>query len=213
MTVMFPILLDLRNQKCLVVGGGNVAVRKVLNLLECGADLKVVSLLPDQKLVELAAHKAILLEERAFRASDVNGCFLVFAATNDEEVNQMVFEICEQERILVNVVDEPERCRFFVPSTLRRGSLTVSVSTEGKSPLLARKMRENLENNIGFEYEVYTDLLGEARKIVKQRFAEESVRKGLFEELQKIDVLPLLKQGKENEAKERILQCIYSWQE
>lgn len=213
MTVMFPILLDLRNQKCLVVGGGNVAVRKVLNLLECGADLKVVSLLPDQKLVELAARKTILLEERAFRASDVNGCFLVFAATNDEEVNQLVFEICEKESILVNVVDEPERCRFFVPSTLRRGSLTVSVSTEGKSPLLARKMRENLENNIGFEYEVYTDLLGEARKMVKLRFANESVRKGLFEEIQKIDVLPLIKQGKKNEAKERILQCIYSWQE
>ncbi|MGE5423412.1 MAG: bifunctional precorrin-2 dehydrogenase/sirohydrochlorin ferrochelatase [Ignavibacteriales bacterium] len=210
---MFPILLDLRNQKCLVVGGGNVAVRKVLNLLECGADLKVVSLLPDQKLVELAARKTILLEERAFRASDVNGCFLVFAATNDEEVNQLVFEICEKESILVNVVDEPERCRFFVPSTLRRGSLTVSVSTEGKSPLLARKMRENLENNIGFEYEVYTDLLGEARKMVKLRFANESVRKGLFEEIQKIDVLPLIKQGKKNEAKERILQCIYSWQE
>lgn len=213
MTLMFPILLDLNNQKCLVVGGGSVAVRKVSNLLECGAVIKVVSLAPDRQLIELAENKTIELQERAFRGSDVNGCFLVFAATNNEQTNQYVFEVCENQGILVNVVDEPDRCRFFVPSTLRRGSLSVSVSTEGKSPLLARKLRESLEKSIGAEYSDYTDLLGEARILIKQSFEDEGVRRQVFEAIQNLDVLTLLKEEKKDQAKERILQCIYSWQE
>ncbi|MGE5418368.1 MAG: bifunctional precorrin-2 dehydrogenase/sirohydrochlorin ferrochelatase [Acidobacteriota bacterium] len=210
---MFSVFLNLESRNTLVIGGGTVASRKVNNLLECGAVVRIVSPYPCEEIKALHKAGKITLEERNFEDSDIEGCWLVFAATNDEHVNRHIYELCQKSRILVNVVDDPDNCNFIVPSNLRRGSLTVSVSTEGKSPLLARKLRLMLEDVIGPEYEDYVDLLGEARQEVKDRFAEEQVRRKIFEAILDLDVLPLVKIGKKQEAKERILQCIYSWVE
>lgn len=210
---MFPISLNLEGQTCLVVGGGEVALRKVHGLLECGAVVRVVSPEVRPEILSLQAEGLVELQVRAFKKEDVEGCALVFAATNDAQINKEVYEACRDRRILVNVVDDPEHCLFIVPSTLRRGHLTISVCTEGCSPLLARRIRLQLEELFGAEYGMYVELLGMARSLVKELVKEEGRRRKIFEAIADIDVLGMIKQGKIDEAKERIRQCIYSWQE
>lgn len=210
---MFPISLDLEGRPCLVVGGGAVALRKVKNLLECGARVRVVALNCTEEMKNLHREGKIALEERAFNDKDVQGQWLVFAATNDAELNRRIHSLCESKGILVNVVDSPENCNFFVPATVQRGALQIAVSTGGKSPLLARIIKEKLNKELPFEYEDYVELLGEARLIVKERFADETIRRRIFEELISLDLMPLLQSGRKEEAREQILACISCWQD
>jgi precorrin-2 dehydrogenase/sirohydrochlorin ferrochelatase len=196
---------------CLVVGGGTVALRKVKNLLQCGAIIDVVSPAFCEELTTMGKEGLVTLILRHFEDHDIKGRMLVFAATSDEAVNRRIYELCRKNNILVNTVDDPEKCNFLVPATLRRGALTIAVNTEGKSPLLARRIREEMEDRYGSEYADYLELLGEARAVVKSTIDQESTRKQLFEKILDLPVLSLLQQGKKEEAKGRILQCIYSW--
>ncbi len=207
---MFPISVNLFRCRCLVVGGGLVATRKVSNLLQCGAFIDVVAPLFTEELERIAREGLISLIPRYFDDKDIQGHMMVFAATDDEAVNQSIYQICQTEGILVNSVDDPKNCNFFVPAIVRRGALTISVSTEGNSPLLARKIREQLEDQYGPEYADYLELLGEARGVVKGIIPQEN-RRRVFESILILPVLKLLQQDKKREAKERILQCIYSW--
>jgi precorrin-2 dehydrogenase/sirohydrochlorin ferrochelatase len=196
-----------------VVGGGPVAGRKIRSLLECEAQVRVIAPDPSADIRAMAEAGTIELWRRAYQDSDLAGYFLVFAATNDEELNRAIFERCQQLDILVNSVDDPVNCGFFVPATMRRGALTISVSTEGKSPLLARRIREQLEEIYGPEYADYIDILGESRAAVKKVYGEEGVRRRVFERILQLDVMPMVRSGNLEEAKERIRQCIYSWPE
>lgn len=188
-----------------------MALRKVRNLLQCGAIIDVVSPSFKEELKQMAEMGLITLITRRFEDGDIKGHMMVFAATNNEATNQQVYQICQEGNILVNTVDDPEKCNFFVPATMRQGALSISVSTEGKSPLLARKIREQLEDQYGAEYADYLELLGEARGVVKDIIAQESTRRQVFEKILDLPVPSLLQQGKKEEAKGRILQCIYSW--
>ncbi|MGE5398657.1 MAG: bifunctional precorrin-2 dehydrogenase/sirohydrochlorin ferrochelatase [Chitinophagales bacterium] len=210
MTVMFPVIMDLKERRCLIIGGGEVALRKVHNLLDCGAEITVITPSPGQDLYRLAEERRLVLIERVFQDDDILGSCLVFAATNNKDVNERIHELAVKMNIPVNVVDDPENCSFFVPSTLRRGHLLISVSTEGYSPLLARKIRENLETVFGSEYEDYIELLGDSRELVKKLFNREEDRRMVFGAIIDLDLLPLVQSGRKQEAKERILQCIYS---
>jgi len=211
MARMFPIVVNLEGCSCLVVGGGTVALRKVKNLLQCGAAINVVSPSFCEEMVLLGQEKQVTLIPRKFEERDVHGHMLVFAATSDEAVNQRVYELCRENRILVNTVDDPDRCNFLVPATMRRGALTVAINTEGRSPLLARRLRMEMEDRYGPEYADYLELLGDARAVVKGTFDLESTRKEVFAKILDIPVLSLLQQGKKEEARERIMECIYSW--
>jgi len=208
---MFPIAVKLSGRRCLVVGGGNVASRKVSNLLQCEAMVDVISPEFTAELRRLSEQGLITLIQRGFEETDIVGYMMVFAATDDETVNQRIYQICQSNNILVNAVDDPDNCNFFVPATLRRGDLTISISTAGRSPLLARIIREWLEVQFGPEYEEYLELLGNARNMIKQRFPQEKARRRLFDRILELPVLDLLQQGKKEEAKERIMECIYSW--
>ena len=208
---MFPITVNLAGCCCLVVGGGKVALRKVKNLLQCAAIIDVVSPSFCEELAHMGKEGLVSLITRKFEDHDIKGRMLVFAATSDEDVNQRIYELCRESSILVNTVDDPLRCNFLVPATMRRGALTIAINTEGKSPLLARRIRIEMENRYGPEYADYLELLGEARLVVKDTIEQESTRRLLFEKILGLPVLPLLQQGKKEEAKGRILQCIFSW--
>ena len=164
----YPISLDISGRRCIVVGGGEVALRKVRSLLEHGAVVQVIS--PDlcTELKELLASGRIMGAKRAYEDGDLLDAFVVIAATDDVVVNKQVADEAARRRALVNVVDMPNLSNFIVPSYLRRGDLTVAVSTGGRSPALARRIREELEKNIGDEYALLTSMVGQVRSSVKQ---------------------------------------------
>jgi precorrin-2 dehydrogenase/sirohydrochlorin ferrochelatase len=133
MSNLFPINLNLRDRKCLVIGGGKIAERKVESLLSSGAEIALVSPKITRNLENLAEKGVIKFINRQYTDNDLNDCFLVIVATDNRELNHKVANDCLSRNILVNVVDDPKMCNFTVPSVLRRGSLCIAVSTDGKS--------------------------------------------------------------------------------
>ncbi|WP_334110243.1 precorrin-2 dehydrogenase/sirohydrochlorin ferrochelatase family protein [Thermodesulfitimonas autotrophica] len=193
--MLYPAFIKLENRQCLVVGGGKVAARKVKMLLMCGAKVRVVSPQVVEELAALAAAGEIEWVQRGFVAGDTAGAFLVVSATDDREVNSQVARECAAGNILLNVVDQPEFCSFYVPSVIRRGELTVAISTGGKSPLLARKLREKLEKVFPPAYGEFLEYLGSLRREIISRYpaAKEEVLDKLvtpevFRALEKNDV-------------------------
>ncbi|TLM99451.1 bifunctional precorrin-2 dehydrogenase/sirohydrochlorin ferrochelatase, partial [bacterium] len=144
MSNLYPVCLDLRRKKCLVAGGGKVAERKIRALLDCGAEVYVVSPQLTTELAGMARTGEIVHIERNYTTTDLENAFLVISATDDEKTNRRVAGDCLERNILINVVDDPANCNFIVPAVFRQGALSISVSTEGKSPMLARKIREDL---------------------------------------------------------------------
>ncbi len=140
----YPVNLDVRNRNCLVVGGGAVATRKVMTLLNCGARVTVVS--PDigSDLREFARDGAIILKTRGYRRSEVNDMFLVVGATDDKDLNRQIFEDAEALGKLCNIADQPEACNFILPSVVHQGDLVIAISTSGKSPAFAKQLRIDL---------------------------------------------------------------------
>jgi len=159
----YPVCLDLEGKPCIVVGGGRVAERKVLGLLACDARVSVISPEMTHELLTLHAGGTIQWLKREYRSGDLEQAFLVIAATNDEETQKQVFEEAGAHNLLLNVADVPQRCNFILPATVRQGDLIISISTAGKSPALARKLRMELEKRYGVEYKILVDILGAIR--------------------------------------------------
>jgi precorrin-2 dehydrogenase/sirohydrochlorin ferrochelatase len=213
MAHLFPVFLSLSGKECLVVGGGQVAERKIADLLECEANINVISPTAGD-LIRLWSNQGLInWQAREVEDSDLDNIFLAFVATNDMHTNQMVVNWCRERGIMVNAVDDPPNCDFYVPALVRRNSLVVAISTEGKSPMFARKLREQLEEFIGEEYGEFVDFLGELREPVKQAVSDITERKKIFAALADSDILDLLKAGEKERAKERMEQCMSSWQD
>ena len=204
----YPINLDLAGRKCLVVGGGVVAERKINTLLDFNADVVVVSSDLTPNLRGLASEMTIEYLPGEYDSTALEGVFLVIAATDDREVNKRVSEDSQNRGILVNVVDDPELCTFFVPATIRRGKLVVSISTSGGAPSLARRIREQLETHFGSEYGDLVDLMSEVREEVKAKYATEAERRRAFIRILDSNIPDLLEQGRLEEARGRARQCI-----
>jgi precorrin-2 dehydrogenase / sirohydrochlorin ferrochelatase len=158
--VLYPIFLDLDGRRCVVVGGGEVASRKARKLLQVRAEVVVVSPKVRPELESVATE----VRRRPYRKGDLEGAFLVFAATDSREVNAAVTREARGRGIPVNVADEPSEGDFALPSVLRRGQLQVAVSTGGASPTLARRIRYELEDAFGYEWAGVVDELGRARR-------------------------------------------------
>lgn len=205
----YPISLNIENKLCLVVGGGNVAERKVHSLLECDARVKVVSPAITDGLCELAGAGRIEHRCGEYGPEDLDGVFLVIGATDSDQVNGKVAADCFKRGLLVNVVDDPPNGNFFVPAVVRRGSLQIAISTDGKSPLLARRIREELEQMFGAEYAPLVELLGEIREEAVRSVPDED-RKKLLAGLVDRQTMSLLKERKFDRAKERILSAYHS---
>ncbi|MBI4295975.1 MAG: bifunctional precorrin-2 dehydrogenase/sirohydrochlorin ferrochelatase [Chloroflexi bacterium] len=167
-TAYYPVFLKIRDRSCAVIGGGQVALRKVKQLLESEAKVTVISPEFCPELVRLAAQGEISLTERRYRTGDLRGVFVAIAATNDTIVNQRIAEEGRKESVLVNVVDDADDSDFIVPSLGRRGDITIAVSTSGKSPALARKIRTMLEEQFGEEYASLALLVSQVRTEIRQ---------------------------------------------
>ncbi|NLK52930.1 MAG: bifunctional precorrin-2 dehydrogenase/sirohydrochlorin ferrochelatase [Syntrophomonadaceae bacterium] len=212
---LYPIYLRLKDVKCLVIGGGQVAERKVNSLLEAGARVRIVAPKITETLQEKFNQGEVEYASRLYQTIDLDdletGKSLVFVATDDPVVNHQVYREGHARGLLVNVVDDPDHCSFFVPAVVRRGALCIAVSTEGKSPLLARRIREKMEGEYGPEYAEFLQLLGECRQQVLSQIADSRKRRAIFEQLVDSDLLALIKANKQDQVKERVSQCLSSW--
>jgi precorrin-2 dehydrogenase/sirohydrochlorin ferrochelatase len=211
MAHLFPIFISLAGKSCLVIGGGQVAERKIADLSIYEANIKVISPEVEDRIRQWWSEGLIEWQAREFKDSDLDNVFMVFVATNDAAVNRKVVEQCRHRGILVNAVDDPPNCDFYVPAVVRRNSLVIGISTEGKSPLYARKLKEQLEQLIGEEYGQFVDILGEQREYIKQAIPDIEMRKKVFQALVDSDILDLLKSGDGERVKERMEECMSSW--
>jgi precorrin-2 dehydrogenase/sirohydrochlorin ferrochelatase len=194
MSSFYPILVDLQGKKALVVGGGKVAQRKIESLLESGASVHVVARELTAELEHLHRERSIRFLGPEFSEAYLEGAFLVIAATDDASLNRRVSQEAQKRGQLINAVDQPEDCNFIVPSVLSRGDLLIAVSTSGKSPAFARKVRVQLEQHFGEEYGFFLTLMGNLRKeILPLGLSQEENRKA-FEELVSSDLLQAIRQ-------------------
>lgn len=204
----YPLYIDLEGKKCVVIGGGDVAERKVASLIECGADVTVVSPQFTSGLVRLAEEGRITALQRGYGPGDVDGATLAIVATDNNELNRQVHQEATEKNIPVNVVDVPELCSFIVPSTVRRGDLVISISTSGSCPALAKHIRKQLQQAFGSEYAQYCEVLKGFRAEVVDTYDGPEERKQALRRLIESDVLDLIKQGKDGEVEERVRSCI-----
>lgn len=204
----YPILLDLRERPCLVVGGGAVAERKAISLFDAAADLTVVSPALTPALENLAHKNKIVHRRKPFDEHDLMGMYLVIAATDDPAVNAAVARACRQKNILVNVASPPEESSFIVPSVVERGDLLLAVSTCGSSPALAKQVRLDLERTYGPEYGMFLEKMSLLRRRLLHEVADEEVRRKVFQAVVESDVLYLLKGGAAHEADLRIAEIV-----
>ena len=180
---LFPIFVKLAGRRCLVAGAGTVGQSKIRSLLDAGAQVHVVAPQGTDVVAEWARQGAVQWDVREFAAGDLDGAFLVIAATNSGEVNGRIFEAARERNIFCNAVDDPAHCDFYYPAVVRRGDLQIAISTAGKSPALAQRVRQDLEAQFGPEYSEFVDQLGEKRERLFARALDPEKRKQLLHRL------------------------------
>ncbi|MDR1616895.1 MAG: bifunctional precorrin-2 dehydrogenase/sirohydrochlorin ferrochelatase [Syntrophomonadaceae bacterium] len=212
METLFPVFLNLAGKNCLVVGGGRVATRKAADLLDYKAEITVVSPEAGAKIKGWDETGGIVWRKKLFSPDDLSGMYLVMAATGSPLLNREIAELCRRRGIMINAADDPDNCDFFVPSVMRRKSLAIAVSTEGKSPLFARLLRQRLESVITDSYGDLVELLGEKREIIRAMALDDSQRRQLVTSLIDESTLEFLEQGEYEKIRERIEKCMSSRQ-
>jgi len=205
-TPFYIACLRLSGRKCLVVGGGDVGLEKVEGLLVCDGDVVLVAPTAVPELEVLAAEGSIRWERREYRAEDLEGAFMVIAATGDTDVNIRVYEDAERRAMLVNVVDVPPLCNFILPAVFRSGPLAIAISTAGASPALAKRMRDQIAEEYGAPYARLAELLNDVRGWAKATLPTYQDRKEFFESIVNGDPDPieLLRQGDEQAVRDLI---------
>ena len=206
-TPFYIACLKLSGRRCLVVGGGDVGLEKVEGLLACGGDVTLIA--PDARpaLREYAEEGSITWAKRPYEgAADLEGAFMVIAATDDSEVNIAVYEDAEARAMLVNVVDVPPLCNFILPAIVRSGPLAIAISTAGASPALAKRMKREISELFGEDYSRLAVILNDARGWAKSTLPTYQDRKQFFEGIVNGDPDPveLVRAGREGEVLELI---------
>jgi siroheme synthase-like protein len=177
---LFPAFLKLHDRPVLVVGGGTIATSKIPSLLQAGARVIVVSPTLTRELVQSVRNREIDWLPKAFEPDDLNGKFLVVAATSLRDLNESVYREADKRNILCNAVDDIDHCHFYYGSIVQRGDLQIAISTNGKSPALAQRLRKELEEQFGPEYAPWLDWLGAAREVLRAQSTDiETTRRWL----------------------------------
>jgi precorrin-2 dehydrogenase / sirohydrochlorin ferrochelatase len=182
-TPFYIACLRLSGRRCVVVGGGEVGLEKVEGLLACDGDVTLVSPEAVDELRELAEEGSIRWDRRGYRTEDLEGTFMVIAATGDTDLNIRVFEDAERRAMLVNVVDVPPLCNFILPAIIRTGPLAIAISTAGASPALAKRIRDEIADEYGEPYAALAVLLNEVRGWAKGTLPTYQDRKAFFESI------------------------------
>src|SRR5262245_54261722 len=177
--MFYPIYLNLKNRRVVVIGGGEVAERKVESLLETGALITVISPELTPRLTSLETLDRIQVHRRVYASGDCDGAALVFSATDESTVSDVVFQEATEAGALVNTADQPSLCDFIMPAVVRRGDISIAVSTGGTSPGLAAQLRRRIEGIIGPEYAKLAKLLAEARPEIRRRIPDAKRRKAM----------------------------------
>ncbi|MBI3323643.1 MAG: bifunctional precorrin-2 dehydrogenase/sirohydrochlorin ferrochelatase, partial [Candidatus Omnitrophica bacterium] len=191
-----------------VIGGGLVAQRKVTTLLRYGADITLVSPEATTRLRSYARKGAIRYRARRFRPSDLKGCWLVYAATDEQRINEQVYRQATRRRIFTNVVDQKPLCSFIAPAICRRGDLVIAVSTGGGSPTIAKRLRRELQQEVGPEYARMIRLLKGLRSAAKRRMPSYRDRKRYFDGLVQGRVFELVRAGRSAAARREALALL-----
>jgi len=180
---LFPMFLKLAGRPCLVVGAGTVAESKIASLIE--ADAKVLVVAPDATpgVRSWAQAKQVEWRQRGFQPGDLDGMFVVVAATSSTELHKQIFQEATRRGVLCNIVDVPELCDFYYPAVVQRGALQIAVSTSGQSPALAQRLRIELEEQFCPDYEVWLAHLSEARDKLQSRELDPEERKRMLHKL------------------------------
>ena len=208
MNTYYPVYIEMREQPCVVIGGGKIAESKVEGLLAAKANVTVIS--PDltANLRELVEEKKITYIARAYQHGDLTGAFMVICATDQTQINHQVWQEASANRQLVNVVDDTPRCNFIAPSILRKGDLSIAISTSGKAPALAVRLKERLQRELGPEYERFLELAGELREPLARQVPDFETRKAIWYELVDSEILDVLARGDETAAREIISRVV-----
>jgi len=180
---MFPIFLKLEGKRCLVVGAGKVAEGKIRGLLEAGAGVEVVAPQAVWQIQKWAWEGAVGWKPRRFEPSDLDQVSMVVAATSSPEVNAEVFKQARLRTVLCNAVDDPQNCDFYYPAVVNRGDLQIAISTSGRSPALAQRLRRELEVQFGPDYEAWVAELGRARDLLNTHHLDTEARRKLLHEM------------------------------
>jgi precorrin-2 dehydrogenase / sirohydrochlorin ferrochelatase len=180
---LFPMFLKLEGRHCLVIGAGNIAESKIESLLVTEARIQVVAPQVNDRVADWARQKLISLNQREFQPSDLEGMFIAIAATSSRDLNERIFREAQHRKVLCNVVDDPEHCHFYYPAVVRRGDLQIAISTAGRSPALAQRLRRELETQFRPEYADWVSQLGSIRENLFRIEEDPEKRRRLLHEM------------------------------
>lgn len=202
---VYPIFLnDLHRRHCLVIGGGHEAQRKVAGLLECDANVTLISATATEQLQTWAEEKRITWLQRGYRPGDLKGAFLVICQGDDPEINAQVWQEGEAEGALVNVMDDVPHCNFVAGSVVRQGPLVVAISSSGAAPTLSVRLRQRLQQELGPEYAELLEMMQARRQSMAAHIPSFAERRRRWYELVDSDVLDLLRAGRRDLAREQM---------
>lgn len=209
MTELYPVSLNLTGKTCVVVGGGSVALRKVKTLLEYGAHVTVISPQLDADLEAMQTQFTWI--PQGYADDMLAGAFLVIAATDSRDVNHQVAVWCAEHQVLVNVVDSKEESSFTVNAAVRQGDLTLTVSTNGVSPAISRKIRKQLQQQFGPEYAMMLEIVREIRNQAMETIPDEARRREFLQSLADMELQEQLRQEPKEQVEKRVKQCLSSY--
>jgi len=196
----YPVYLDIEGRDVLIIGGGNVCARKAETMMKYGARVRVVSPEFNEEIEGWAREGCLTLQRKTYDSGDLDGANIVIASTDHQDVNEQIAADCRARRIPVNVVDVTPLCEFIIPAIVESGSVQIAVSTGGKSPALARTLKEDLQRLIGPEYAEVNDVLGSLRDGAKRVLPTDVDRKHFFDGIMAAGILGLLRDGRKREA-------------
>lgn len=191
----YPLFLDISGKECLVIGGGAVAERKVMMLLKFNASVRVVSPHVTKKLRRLAESGRIDLVLREYRSGDHTHAAVIFACTDLRETNRLVREDAAARGIPVNVVDRPEECDFIVPSIVKKGDVTIAISTSGVLPMASKKIRQAIENTVTRDWVEYVRIIGAIRRYLLEKVPDKTARRNIMKFIGSMDMEEVVKTG------------------
>jgi siroheme synthase-like protein len=204
----YPVFLDLRERRCVVVGGGEMAAAKARELCTAGARVEVVAERPGLTVEAMATGGELRLRRRPYRDGDLAGAFLAIAAGDDTAEREAVWREASRRGLPLNSVDDPPRCSFIAGSVVRRGALTIAVSTSGRAPALAVRLRQWLERRLGGEHARFLELAGSVRAALAEREPDAERRRERWYALVDSDAIELLRRGDEAAARQRFAELL-----
>lgn len=207
----YPVSISLKAKKVVVIGGGNVAQRKIKELLKAKCDLEVYAPEIDPGLARYMDERKVKYYQQEYSEDKIQDAFMVIAATDNREINKLISDYCTEKNILVNVVDARDESNFLVNSIIRRGDLTIAVSTNGKAPALAARVMREIDQIYPVEYAIFIDLLFEMRDLAKEKIEDQKRRSDALREIAGFDVIEELNKGNIDEVRSMMEECVLSY--